>query len=161
MTGRVYQINVKPKIPGEHGLPKHSTDSARVSFHGLDGDFNNYREEAMSGDPDQAVLILPLETVGDLNSEGWPVRPGDLGENLTIEGIEYDDFAPGSRYRVGGALIEVSKPCPPCAYLYSLPYVGQDKGPEFLRTMLNRRGWFARVIEEGEVERFGAVTPVL
>ena len=35
------------------------------------------------------------------------------------------------------------------AVLYGLPYVGQERGAAFVRTMLGRRGWFARVIRGG------------
>ncbi len=160
MAGRVYQINVKSKTPGEHGLPKRSVDSVQLGPHGLDGDHNNYREDDMDGDPDQAVLVLPLETIRDLTSEGWPVKPGDFGENFTIEGIEYNDLSPGKRYQIGDAVIEISKSCPPCAYLYVLPYVGEEKGPEFLKTTLDRRGWYARVVKEGQVKRFESIAEV-
>ena len=35
--------------------------------------------------------------------------------------------------------------------LYSLPYVGPERGPAFLRTLHGRRGWFARVVQGGAV----------
>ena len=33
----------------------------------------------------------------------------------------------------------------------TLPYVGVERGPEFLQIMLGRRGWFARVLHGGTV----------
>lgn len=100
-----------------------------------------------------ALLILPTETIEALNREGWPVRPGDLGENITTEGIPYSDLSPPHRFRIGGAVTEVAKPCEPCDNLYLLPYVGATRGPEFLKVMLGRRGWFARVETEGIVRK--------
>lgn len=98
-----------------------------------------------------ALLIVPRETLADLVREGWPVRPGDLGENITTEGIPYATFRPGLRFRAGEVVFEVSKPCTPCDNLYLLPYVGPARGPEFLKVMLDRRGWYARVVREGRV----------
>ena len=153
MKGRVYQVNVKAKTPGEHGLPKQPVASAWATRHGFAGDHNNYREEVLKGDTDQALLIVPIEVMRELNSEGWPIQPGDFGENITTEGIPYEEFVPGLRYKIGGAVVQISKPCAPCTRLYSLPYVGPDKGPTFLKTTLNRRGWYARVLSEGEIRK--------
>ena len=79
------------------------------------------------------------------------MRPGDLGENITSQGIPYDDFAPGRRFRVGPAVLEVTKACTPCDNLFLLPYVGSERGPAFLRAALDRRGWYAKVVVEGRV----------
>ena len=154
MEGIIFQINVKPQTKNGHGLKKQCVDSVQVNYRGLVGDYNHYREEELNGSPDQAVLVLPLETIQELNLEGWPVLPGDLGENFTTEGVLYHDFTIGNKYRIGGAIIEILAPCPPCTYLYSLPYVGNAKGPQFLKACLNRRGWFAKVVTAGRVKRF-------
>jgi MOSC domain-containing protein YiiM len=53
--------------------------------------------------------------------------------------------------RLGEVVLEVSKPCDPCTVLYTLPYVGPERGPAFLRTLQGRRGWFARVLQGGPV----------
>ena len=149
--GRVLQLNRKSQTPGERGLPKVPVDEARVTLAGVEGDFNVYRHEVSHDDPAMAVLVVPFETLQELNREGWPVRPGDLGENITSVGVGYQEFAPGRRFRVGRALLEVTKPCTPCDNLYGLPYVGAARGPEFLRVTLGRRGWYAKVLEEGRV----------
>jgi MOSC domain-containing protein YiiM len=56
---------------------------------------------------------------------------------------------PGTRYRIGEVECEISKACTPCKNLYLLDYVGNN--PEFLKTTLNRRGWYARVLKEGKI----------
>jgi MOSC domain-containing protein YiiM len=147
--GVVVQLNRKPEVPGEHGLPKVPAESARVGRQGVEGDFNRYRHEEKGDHPDMAILLLPLEVIDALNREGWPVRPGDLGENITTSGIENDSFHVSDRVRIGPVLLEVSKPCDPCTNLFLLPYVGERRGPEFLKTAVGRRGWYCRVVEEG------------
>jgi len=54
-------------------------------------------------------------------------------------------------------VLEVSKACDPCKTLFTLPYVGKKRGPEFLRTMVGRRGWYARVVQGGIVRAGTAV----
>jgi MOSC domain-containing protein YiiM len=151
VEGRVLELHRKPETGEEHGLPKPTVPEARLTRAGVVGDFNRYRHEVKSDDESMAILIMPEETLRDLNREGWPVRAGDLGENITSVGVPYDEFRPGRRFRVGEAVLEVSKPCDPCDNLYLLPYVGAERGPEFLKTTLHRRGWYARVVHEGTV----------
>ena len=152
MLGEIQQINVKPQTEGEHGLPKMRVDSAFVRRAGVEGDFNVYRHDDRLDDPDQALLIMPIETIRELNSEGWPIRPGDLGENFTTGGISYEAFGVGKIFAAGRARFQITKPCDPCDNLFLLPYVGASMGPGFLKVMLGRRGWYARVLEEGLVK---------
>jgi len=152
-VGTVRRIGAKPRTPHEHGLPKPEVLEASFRRSGVEGDYNVYRETERAGDPEMAVLLIPEETLSDLNRDGWPVRPGDLGENLTTAGIPYEAFQPSTRVRVGEAELQTSKPCTPCTNLYLLPYVGAARGPAFLKATLGRRGWYARVLEEGIVRR--------
>lgn len=148
-SGNIIQISVKPSTPGEHGLPKIAVPSAEIHFGGVNGDYNNFRQEKKRGEPDMAVMLITRGILDDLNKEGWPVGNGDLGENLTISNLSYSSIEPDQKYRVGTALIQISFKCEPCTYLYTLPYLGKEKGPEFIKTVKDRRGWYARVLEEG------------
>jgi len=158
-TGKVFELHRKPEAPGEHGLPKPTVPKAFVSRSGVTGDFNRYRHEVKQDDEAMAILLIPRETLEQLGREGWPVRSGDLGENITTEGIPYDSFSPGRRFRVGDSVLEVSKACTPCDNLYLLPYVGPARGPEFLKVMLDRRGWYARVLQEGWIRTGDPIIP--
>jgi MOSC domain-containing protein YiiM len=148
-VGTVLRLGAKPRIRGEHGLPK--PELARVKFTpgGVEGDYNLYRQTEKAGDPDMAVLLMPAETLAALRDAGWPVAPGDLGENVTTSGVPYEALRPPRRVRIGGAVVQTTKPCEPCTNLYLLPYVGEARGPAFLKATLGRRGWFARVLEPG------------
>ena len=149
--GAVVGLHVKPEIPGERGLPKRPVSTLRVGPSGADGDFNRWREEERAGDGDYALLLYPVEMLDALNDEGWPIRPGDLGENILTRGLPYAELAPPGQFEVGEAVVEASKVCEPCDNLFLLPYVGKGRGPEFLKTMLDRRGWYARVLRPGTV----------
>jgi MOSC domain-containing protein YiiM len=151
MPGRVKELHRKPETPGEHGLPKPSVPAVQVTVHGVDGDFNRYRHEELHDEADSAILLMPEETLARLRSEGWPVHTGDLGENITTSGIPYDRLTSGTRVRAGEVTLQVSRACDPCNNLYELPYVGAKRGPEFLKTMMGRRGWYCRVLTPGQI----------
>jgi MOSC domain-containing protein YiiM len=151
MEGRIHQVNTKSLIAGQRGLPKAAVESAHIRREGLEGDYNHYRTRRLAGDAEQAVMLYTVEMIGKLNEEGWPVGPGDLGENITTQGLEYNAFKLGGIYEVGEALLEITKPCDPCSNLAALPYVGEARKKEFIRTLVNRRGWYASVLREGRV----------
>jgi len=153
VQGRIVQLHLKPRQGRERGLPKRGVPELTITVYGVTGDFNRWRTEKANGDPDQAVLLISEEILADLRAEGWPVQPGELGENLTLADIPAGALAPGARLYLGSAILEISKPCDPCTVLYSLPYVGIDRGPAFIRTLQGRRGWFARVVHGGTVRR--------
>jgi MOSC domain-containing protein YiiM len=146
---KIHQINLKPNRANEHGIPKTSVISAILSKSGIEGDYNNYRTIKKDQNPDMAVLVYPIETIHELNDEGWPIMPGDMGENFTISGIPHSHFSPNQQYQIGESLIEISFECDPCQNLSVLPYVGKTKINEFIKTLIHRRGWYARVLKEG------------
>lgn len=149
MTGHITRLNLKPKVGRARGLPKLAVPELMVTAVGVQGDFNRWRTESAQGDPDQAVLLLGEERLAELRAEGWPVAAGDLGENLTVAGLPEAELRPGVELRAGKVRLVISKACEPCIVLYSLPYVGLERGHRFLRTLRGRRGWFARVLQGG------------
>jgi sulfite oxidase len=158
--GRIVQLSLKPKEGRARGLPKRPVPELVVAPDGVQGDFNRWRTEKAAGDPDQAVLLLSEEILAELRAEGWPVQPGDIGENLTVAGLPADALRPGVRVRLGEVVLEVSKACDPCTVLQTLPYVGLERGPAFIRALAGRRGWFARVLQGGTIRSDAAVEVV-
>jgi MOSC domain-containing protein YiiM len=151
MPGHLLQLNIKPRVPGEYGLPKSAVDRLDISVDGAAGDYNNYRMRTLKGDPDQAIMLLTDDVIQQLGREGWPVQPGDFGENITLGGVAETDLGAGAQLRVGDVLLEISKPCDPCTELGVLPYVGKERTTEFIRTTKGRRGWYARVLQPGSI----------
>jgi MOSC domain-containing protein YiiM len=158
-AGRVVRVGAKGRVEGQRGLPKPAVPLASITAAGVAGDHNVWRSVKRPGDLDMAVLLMTAEALAAIRAEGWPVQPGDIGENLTTEGVPYEAFQPGTRWRAGTALLEVSKRCDPCTNLYMLPYVGPARGPAFLRALVGRRGWYLRVLAEGEVRPGDAIAP--
>ena len=151
MRGRIVHLHLKPREGRARGLPKRAVTQLTITPEGVEGDFNRWRTESANGDPDQAVLLISAEVLAALRAEDWPVAAGELGENLTLAGLPSHALQAGARVQLGEVVLEVSKPCDPCTELYTLPYVGLERGPAFLRTLQGRRGWFARVLRGGVV----------
>jgi MOSC domain-containing protein YiiM len=159
--GTVARVSVKPRISGEVGLPKGAVPSLRVTLDGAEGDYNNYRARTLGGDRDQALLLVTEDLLESLRDEGWPVQPGDLGENLTLTGIREADLGPGVQLRVGEVSVVITKPCEPCTELYTLPYIGEARGPAFLKAAMDRRGWYARVLAPGSIAAGSPVSVIV
>lgn len=154
---KVRSLQTKPKVRGERGIPKHAVDEIVVTPAGVVGDYNRYRHERKKDDPAHALLLIPHETLQTLEREGWPVSAGDLGENVTTEGVPYEAFEVGQSVMVGEVAIEISEACAPCSNLAVLPYVGPARVKAFVKTLRNRRGWYARIIHGGTIRVGDAV----
>lgn len=82
---------------------------------------------------------------------------GQFGENFTVEGLPDDEACVGDRYRIGGALFEITQPRVTC-YKVGLR-MGEPRMPALLYAH-GRPGFYLRVLEEGEVGRGDAIERV-
>ena len=73
---------------------------------------------------------------------------GQFGENFTTEGLLENEVCVGDKLRVGGALIQVTQPRVPC---YKLADKLGIRGFEVTFLQANRSGFYAQVLEAGEV----------
>jgi MOSC domain-containing protein YiiM len=144
MVGRVVQISVS-----NGGLPKSAVPAARVTEAGVEGDRHRNRE--LHGGPERAVCLFSMERIRDLQGEGHAIVPGTLGENLTVEGIDWDAVLPKSRILLGeDVALEVTGYTAPCVHIKTA-----FKGGDFSRISQKRHaGWsrvYARVLVPGTV----------
>jgi ferredoxin-NADP reductase/MOSC domain-containing protein YiiM/ferredoxin len=73
---------------------------------------------------------------------------GQFGENFTIEGLPDAEVCVGDRYRIGGALFEVTQPRVTC---YRVGIRMDEPQMAALLVSHHRPGCYMRVLEEGEV----------
>jgi ferredoxin-NADP reductase/MOSC domain-containing protein YiiM len=73
---------------------------------------------------------------------------GQFGENFTVEGLADSEVCIGDRYRIGGALFEVSQPRVTC---YRVGIRMDEPRMASLLVAHQRPGFYFRVLEEGEV----------
>jgi len=143
---RIVQLSVS-----NGGVPKKAVESVRVTALGLEGDAHRNREH--HGGPERAVCLFAMETIRALQAEGHPLVPGALGENVTLEGLDWSAVQPGARVRLGAeVVVEITRYTTPCFNIrpafrdgdYSR--VSQKRHP-------GRSRVYARVLETGTVRR--------
>jgi len=130
-----------------------------VSRSGLEKDTQDDKKH--HGGPERAVCLYSLERIRSLQTEGHPIDVGTAGENITVEGIDWDLLVPGVTIRIGDqVLLEVASFTNPCKTIRASFIAG-----EFIRIAQKLHpGWsrvYARVLREGQI-RFGdpvGVTP--
>ena len=79
----------------------------------MEGDGHNFPE--IHGGPDRALCLFSLEHILKFQSEGHPIFPGAIGENVTISGLDWEKLEPGVQLALGDeVLIEITNYTTPC-----------------------------------------------
>jgi MOSC domain-containing protein YiiM len=154
ITGVIEGIFCGPMegIPDGFSLPKQSIKSVTLTKEGIIGDSNKFRYNKKKGDPDMAVLLLTIAELEELNIRGFSIQPGDFGENILLDGIHFTDIMPDMRLSVGDEVIlQVSRICDPCSKLSQIPAIGKTHIKQLLQESNGLRGWYARVIQGGNI----------
>ena len=130
------------------GVPKLPVEGAMVRAMGMEGD--KQRDRRFHGGPDRALCLYSQERIDALAGEGHPVRPGALGENVTIVGLPWEEVRPGVRLRIGAVEAEVTAFASPCQKI-----AGGFRDGEFTRIGQKvNPGWsrvYVRVLSEGAI----------
>lgn len=144
MRASVVQINVSPG-----GVPKLPLAVARIGPQGVEGD--RQRDRRHHGGPFQNLCLFSLERLAALASEGYPVGPGSLGENLTTRGLPYQTVRIGDVYRMGRECrFQITQPRVPCRNIqvYGEGIIARLWGPG---VPWGESGFYARVLTPGTV----------
>jgi MOSC domain-containing protein YiiM len=144
--GRIVQISISAG-----GVPKRPVDEARVTAAGIDGD--GHRNTRYHGGPDRALCLYSIERIRALAAEGHPIVPGSIGENVTIEGLEWNDVAPGTRIRLGErVVIEVTRYTSPC-FNITASFTDGDYSRVSQKHQPGSSRVYAQVLTEGVIRR--------
>jgi MOSC domain-containing protein YiiM len=115
---------------------------------GLAGD--EHGDPRRHGGPDKAIHAYPASHYplwrAEFTDEADRFRFGAFGENLVVAGASEAGICLGDRFRLGGALIEVSQGRQPCWKL-NLRFGRPDMARLVQET--GRSGWYFRVLEPG------------
>jgi ferredoxin-NADP reductase/MOSC domain-containing protein YiiM/ferredoxin len=132
------------------GVWKRPVDGPRlVRRLNIDGDGQG--DLAGHGGEQRAVFVYQLDSYrywqDQLGRDDFEY--GQFGENLTVEGLPDDQVCIGDRYRIGGAMFEVSQPRVTC---YRVGIRLDDPRIPALLVSHHRPGFYLRVLEEGPVQ---------
>ena len=97
-------------------------------------------------------MVLSSQELEQLKQKGYEFLPGDLGENILVEDLPVGQIKPGMYLNFeSGLSLQFSRVCDPCSKLNQLPNVGSDRIKDLLKDAIGLRGWYARVVTEGNV----------
>ncbi len=140
----VVQVNVSAG-----GVPKQPVPAAFVTRLGLRGD--EHQDRTVHGGPFRAVCLYSMEAIERVRSEGHPIAPGSVGENLTLRGLELSSLHAGDRLAIGdGPVLEITTPADPCDTIRG-SFLGGRIGRISIRTHPLDTRLYARVLVEGTV----------
>ena len=114
----------------------------------LDGDGQG--DLAGHGGEHRAVMVYQLGSYRYWEAflQRHDLEYGQFGENFTVDGLPDDEVCIGDRYRIGGALFEVTQPRVTC---YRVGIRMNNPQMPSLLVSHKRPGFYFRVLEEGEV----------
>jgi len=114
-----------------------------VTDYGIDGD--------TKGGGSRQLNIMTMEVLQTLGTEGFQTQPGQMGEQLTVSGLDMNLLMAGDRIRIGAdAIVEVTEPRTGCAKF--------ERHQGKLRTdAAGRLGMMARVVTGGTIKVGDAV----
>jgi len=156
MFGRLVSVNVGlPRDIAWRGETVHTgiwkqPVKGRVMVHRLNLVGDGQGDLAGHGGEQRAVLVYQTDSY-----RYWEAQLGrnnlsfgQFGENFTVDGLVDDEVCIGDRYRIGGALFEVTQPRVTC---YRVGIRMEEPQMAALLVSHHRPGFYLRVLEEGEV----------
>jgi MOSC domain-containing protein YiiM len=156
MIGTVLQVNVS-----RGGIPKQSIPSGELTAAGIAGDAWRF---PFHGGARKAILLVTIEGIDELVSQGFPLFPGALGENLTTQGLDRRALRLGQRLRVGDAAIELTMVHTPCATLdvygtgiQAAMYDARVQQGNHESPLWGLSGFYASVVQAGGVRSGDAI----
>jgi MOSC domain-containing protein YiiM len=163
MTGSVESVNVAvvrsdidTRAPsGRTGIDKRPVDGpVLLAADGVQGDTVCHTKH--HGGPDQAVYAYAAEDLAFWAAElGQDVRPGGVGENLTVSGVDCTGAVLGERWQVGEAVLQVRSARTPCRV-----FAGFRGVPDLVKRFIaaGRPGAYLAVERSGLVRAGDVVT---
>ena len=106
------------------------------------------------------VHLLHAELFDELMEAGFPVWPGDLGENITTRGIDLLRLATGTRLHLGGsAVIELTGLRNPCSQLdkFQRGLMAAVLDRDAAGNLVRKAGVMAVVLAAGQVQPGDAI----
>jgi ferredoxin-NADP reductase/MOSC domain-containing protein YiiM/ferredoxin len=133
--------------------------AGRVMVRRLNIDGDGQGDLGGHGGPNRPVMVYQLDSYRywerELNHSN--LSYGQFGENFTVDGLADAEVCVGDRYRIGGALFEISQPRVTC---YRVGIRMDDPQMAAKLVAHHRPGFYFRVLEEGEVGAGDEITKV-
>jgi MOSC domain-containing protein YiiM len=158
LTGTIRSVQVGSVAPlGPQGVlsgfvKRPIEGQVAVTRGGLTGDAQ--ADLTVHGGRDKAIYLYPAEHYdawrAEMPQHQTALQPGGFGENLTTGGLDERNVCIGDVVRAGSAVLQVTQFRQPCFKL-SLRFDDNRLPKAVLKS--GRSGWYARVLEDGFLQR--------
>jgi MOSC domain-containing protein YiiM len=129
MTGTIRALFVKL----QNDTKSTPRDVVQVTPSGFEGDHHTGYSKR------RQILLVSGSILDELD-----LKPGDVYENVVVDGLDVMSLREGQPLRLGSSRVEVTIPCEPCFQMERLR-------PGLRERLRNSRGIFVRVLEPGVV----------
>lgn len=121
----------------------------RVLASGVNLAGDDQADRKFHGGPRKSVYAYGVEDYDWWENElGMPLSPATFGENLSVQGVDFESVVTTERWAVGGAVLQVTQPRVPC---WKLGLRMDDR--KFPRRFLEaaRTGTYLSIVEPGDI----------
>jgi MOSC domain-containing protein YiiM len=164
MAGTVIAVSRSPS----HTLSKPNEGSIRLlAGLGIEGDAHMgvtvKHRSRVAKDPTvpnlRQVHLIHAELHDELETAGFRLAPGVMGENVTTRGVDLLGLPTGARLRLGRALVEVTGLRNPCAQLNKIQpgLMAATLDRDAAGNLIRKAGVMAIVLAAGEVRPGDAI----
>ncbi len=134
--------------PADYYLRVPVTSAVLVAGRGIHGD-------RKASSPERGLNVMSAEILAGLAQEGLKTGPGQMGEQIVIEGLDFSALAEGARLRIGeAAIIEFVKNRTGCSRFEHIQGHSRE-------SVAGRVGFMARVVAGGHIKVGDAVSVVV
>ncbi len=95
--------------------------------------------DASFGRKNRQILLVSSSVLSE-----YDLNPGDMRENVVIEGLAVDALVPDTRLTIGNAAVLITGPCAPCSRM-------DDVRDGLQRELQGKRGVLARALTDGHI----------
>ncbi len=146
----------------EHKFSKETVDAVTVlAGLGVEGDAHMgarvKHRSRVAKDPNQPNLrqvhLVASELLDEVAAKGYTVRPGDLGENVTTQGLDLITLPVGTSLRIGDVLLTLTGLRNPCVQIdaFADGLQGEMLGRDDTGKLVRKTGVMAVVVRSGEI----------
>lgn len=132
--GKVMATNISE----QKGVQKRNVHTVKlIEDFGIEND-------AHAGKWHRQVSLLSYDKIEDFKAKGAPVKDGDFGENLIVEGIDFKNLPIGTRFQCNDVILELTQIGKEC---HSGCQIFQVMGD----CIMPREGVFTKVLRGGTI----------
>lgn len=158
--GEIASLCIQP-APSDHEVP-YRYNRVPVEAVTLTAGYGIEGDHKAGHNPNRQINIMSAETLQELRHEGFQVGPGEMGEQIVIQGIDVAELPEGTLLQLGTAQIALGTLRTGCAWFEQIQGLAASKAARRMGRLAHVEiSGAARVGDPVEVVRTAARPPNL